>query len=73
MHLIKWGGEPLTSRSIVYWKVYLWDEKDMKEEAEETGYFELGLLYKEDWKASWISGDYKVDKKQRYPVAVLER
>lgn len=68
MHLIKWEGQPLSSRSIVYWNVDLWDESGKCEEGKETSYFELGLLNKDDWKASWISGDYKVNKKQRYPV-----
>ena len=68
MHLVKWEGQPLSSRSIVYWNVDLWDESGKCEEGKETGYFELGLFNKDDWKASWISGDYKVNKKQRYPV-----
>lgn len=34
----------------------------------ETAFFEMGLLSAADWKAKWISGDYRVDKKLRYPV-----
>ena len=65
---IPWGGELLDSRTIVKWKVCLWDEKDVQGEWSETAVFELGLLNKFDWKAQWITGNYKVDKKKRYPV-----
>lgn len=37
-------------------------------QAEKQGRFEMGLLHKEDWKASWISGDYRPNRKTRYPV-----
>lgn len=68
MHLIRWAGTPLKSRDVVYWKVYLWDENDNMDEPVETAFFEIGLLEKNDWKASWITGDYKVNKKKRYPA-----
>ena len=65
---IPWGGNALDSRAIVNWKVCLWDENDETGEWSEPATFELGLLYKEDWKAKWITGNYKVDKKKLYPV-----
>ncbi len=57
----------LTSREKVTWQVRLWDEEDEPGDWSEAS-FEMGLLSADDWKASWITGDYKVDKKQRYPV-----
>lgn len=65
---ILWGGNDLDSRAIVNWKVCLWDEKDVQGEWSEEAHFELGLIYASDWKAKWISGNYKVNKKVRYPV-----
>ena len=65
---ISWGGESLKSRERVFWKVRLWDEKEELGEWSEEAYFELGLLEPCDWKAKWISGNYRVDKKKRYPV-----
>lgn len=65
---IPWGGKALDSRAIVNWKVRLWDETDTSGEWSEPAYFELGLLHKEDWKAKWITGDYKVNKNMLYPV-----
>ena len=58
----------LTSRTRVEWKVRLWDEGDKPGDWSETAVFEMGLLRALDWKAQWITGDYIVNKKQRYPV-----
>ncbi len=55
------------SRERISWQVRLWDENDIPGDWSE-GSFEMGLLNAADWKASWITGDYKVDKKHRYPV-----
>ena len=68
MHLLPWGGSPLESRDRVEWTVQLWDEGDAPGEVSEPATFELGLLKNSDWKAKWITGNYKVNKKSRYPV-----
>ncbi len=57
----------LKSRERVAWQVRLWDENDVPGDWAEA-VFEMGLLSAADWKASWITGDYNVDRKQRYPV-----
>lgn len=72
MHLIPWGGANLKSRSEVFWKVTIWDEKD-EAETSDTAHFELGLLEKNDWSAEWITGDYVPKKKERYPVDCFKR
>ncbi len=58
---------PLTSRKAVIWQVRLWDENDTCGDWSKAT-FEMGLLSASDWKASWITGNYKAGKKQRYPV-----
>ena len=50
----------LSSRERVDLRIKLWDEND-KEEISEPAFFEMGLLDKTDWKAKWISGNYKAD------------
>lgn len=65
---VVYAGENLKSRSRVIWQVRLWDENDKSDEWSEQAVFELGLLAASDWQAKWITGDYHVDKKQRYPV-----
>lgn len=57
----------LHSRERVEWSITLWDENDLEGELSEA-FFEMGLLCPEDFKAKWITGNYKVNKKQRYPV-----
>lgn len=57
----------LTSREKVAWKIRLWDENDEAGEWN-SDCFEMGLLQPSDWKAAWITGNYSVNKKRRYPV-----
>ena len=64
---ILYNGEPFHSRERITWSVRLWDERDFAGEWAES-WFELGLLDKTDWKAAWITGDYKPVKNTRYPV-----
>lgn len=54
----------------VEFQIKLWDENDQEGEWSEVSFFEFGI---NDWKAKWISGDYKVDKKTRYPVDCFKR
>ena len=60
----QWGGAPVEPKTKVLWKVQLWDEEaaagDWSEASFETG---IGT-----WGAKWITGDYPVNKKERYPV-----
>lgn len=68
MTQIGYAGRQLTSRERIVWKVRLWDENRTVGSYSEPQVFEMGLLKKEDWKAKWITGDYKPNKKTRYPV-----
>jgi len=65
---IPYGGEALKSRDVISWSVTLWDENGSEGDAGECASFEMGLLEKSDWKAAWISGNYPVNKKTRYPA-----
>ncbi len=64
----QYAGESLKSRSKVLWQVLLWDENGHPGEWSEEASFKLGLLSPSDWQAKWITGNYKVNKKQRYGV-----
>lgn len=58
----------LTSRTRVNWSVKLWDENDSEGDWSETAFFETAFLRNSDRKAKWITGNYAVNKNNRYPV-----
>lgn len=58
----------LISGQRAIWRVKLWDENGNEGEWSEPAFFEAGLLKASDWQAKWITGNYKVNKKRRYPV-----
>ena len=64
----RYAGPALDSRASVGWHVRLRDERGRWGEWSDWAQFELGLLHPSDWSGKWISGDYKVEKKRRYPV-----
>ena len=64
---ITYDGKALGSRDVIHWAVKLWDEEDRGGEIAASK-FEMGLLQDADWKAQWITGNYKVNKRQRYPI-----
>jgi alpha-L-rhamnosidase len=51
---IPYRGTPLTSRQRCAWKVELWDEQGIEGLFSDPASFEMGLLNKEEWAASWI-------------------
>ena len=69
-----WAEYPkeLSSRQRVNWRIRLWDENDVEGDWSEA-FFEMGLLLRSDWKAEWITGNYTVNKKLRYPVDCFRR
>lgn len=69
----RYDGEKLESRSFVSWKVRLWDENDDVGEWSKPAFFEIGLLSAKDWESKWISGNYKPEKKKRFPVDCFEK
>ena len=63
----------IASRQRVEWSVTLWNETDSEGEPSETAFFETGLLSASDFTAKWISGNYRVNKKKRYPVDCFKK
>lgn len=51
---IPYSGIPLISRQRCYWKVMVWDENGNASDWSETAHWEMALLEKNDWEASWI-------------------
>ncbi|MCR4615610.1 MAG: glycoside hydrolase family 78 protein [Clostridiales bacterium] len=63
----------LVSGERVSFKIRLWDENGRKGEWSEPAFFEMGLLNKSDWQGKWITGNYRVNKKLRYPVDCFKK
>ena len=59
----------LQDRERVHWKIRLWDENDEAGEWSEA-FFETGIS---SWKAGWITGNYTVNRKERYPVDCFKK
>ena len=58
---VKYGGKALASRSVVYWKVKVWDEAGKESGWSQTARFMVGLLQNSDWNARYI-GMERADK-----------
>ena len=51
---INYKGTSLISRQSCYWKTMVWDENGLASEWSEPASWEMALLNKNDWEASWI-------------------
>ena len=60
----------LQDREHVTWKLRLWDENGVPGEWSEPAFFEMGIS---EWEAKWITGDYRPNKKTRYPVDCFKK
>lgn len=60
----------LASGERVAYRVMLWDENGEAGPWSEPAFFEYGL---DAWQATWIAGDYRVNKKKRYPVDCFKK
>ena len=67
MHLIPFSYNAVKSGARYTWQVRLMEGGTFGEWSE-SAFFEMGLLKKSDWQAKWITGEYKPNKKTRYPV-----
>ncbi len=61
---VLWPGDDVPPMTRVIWSVTLKDEKG-EEGGKEEAFFETGI---DRWTASWIRGDYLVNRRDRYPV-----
>ncbi|MCE6992601.1 alpha-L-rhamnosidase [Dyadobacter sp. CY323] len=54
---IAYAGKPLKSRQSCYWKVRSWDKNGVVGPWSKASSWQMGLLAKSEWKASWIGLD----------------
>ncbi len=63
----EWGASPVPERTRVLWSVRLYDENDRPGEWAEAS-FETGLDAETWSESSWITGNYPVNPRLRYPA-----
>ncbi|MCC8407448.1 glycoside hydrolase family 78 protein [Mucilaginibacter sp. UR6-1] len=70
-----YGGKPLSSRKQVYWKVMVWDEKNIVSGWSKTASWRMGLLQPADWQAKWIGEmrDPQPDSAITYPAPFFRK
>lgn len=51
---VRYAGNILSSGQHCYYKIRVWDEKDVASDWSEIGTWSMGLLNEQDWKAKWI-------------------
>ena len=56
---IVYKGNPLVGGEKYFWKVRVWQKNKGKASWSQTSGFRATLRYPDDWKAKWISSDYK--------------
>lgn len=52
---IVYGGKPLRSRAVCYWKVQAYDKAGKASPWSDAARWEMGLLTPEDWQAQWLN------------------
>lgn len=65
--------DDFNSRDVVVYSIKVFDSNNINGTESEKASFELGLLHEEDFVAKFVSGDYKVNKKYRYPVSYFRK
>lgn len=66
---VRWGGESLTSRMCIRWRVMVWTNNEFA--VSDPTDFEMGLLAAEDWRARWIVPEQTVDIHGPQPAPIL--
>ena len=54
---VPYGGKPLLSHQVCWWKLRVWDEVDRVSDWSSPSFWTMGLLRPEEWKARWIGFD----------------
>jgi alpha-L-rhamnosidase len=56
---IEYAGKPLTSGTECWWQVRVWDKDNKTSGWSEPAFWRMGILNREEWKASWIGAPWE--------------
>jgi alpha-L-rhamnosidase len=71
IHVV-YAGSPLQSRQRAYWSVIVWDELGNASQSE-PGWFEIGLLHRDDWRAEWVGAALRGGPRSTLPAPYLRK
>jgi alpha-L-rhamnosidase len=70
---VEYQGQTLETGKRYFWKVRIWDQSDQASPLSELAWWEMGLLYPDDWSSEWISAprvfDWAKKDQQRKDLA----
>lgn len=64
--IVNYEGKQLRANTQLYWKVMVWDEKDVPSDWSNAASWSMGLLASNDWQAEWIG-----EREDIYPDSTL--
>jgi alpha-L-rhamnosidase len=62
---IRYGGAELASRQQCFWRVRVWDERDVASSPSATSCWEMGLLDVSDWSSFWLAAEDQTMREDR--------
>lgn len=64
--LITYKGQPLQPFTKYYWKVTVWNNKDIQSKPSQIASFETGLMSSDNWQGKWIYDGQSIDYKPTF-------
>lgn len=61
--LINYSGKALQPFTKYYWRVDIWNQKNIKNSRIQISSFETGMMHMKNWKGSWISDNENIHQK----------
>ncbi len=59
---VLYSGPAVESRRRYYWQVRVWDAQGQASSYSKPSWWEMGLLFSQDWKAKWITRDMPLER-----------
>lgn len=70
---VEYEGKALLTGQRVFWQVRIWDNRGGVSDWCDPEFWEMGLLNKSDWKASWIEANIEEDTSDSTPCPYLRK
>lgn len=61
---VPYGGRPLASRQLCWWKVRVWDDRGDCSGWSDSAFWRMGILKDNEWRGQWIASDLELKEYQ---------